>query len=569
MHAMTKRGLLFVETEDYEKADLFFEKALDEDPEDAYAYIGKLLTELKLHEILELGSLIEPFWLNRNFELALRFADEDLKKELSGYINSVNETISQKEQQKIDVKYGIVIKHLETSNSIEDYENVINEFKKLGVDVKDSKEKIAYCETKILEIKYSVAVEEMTKVENLITPTEYDYLRVAEAFAILDNYKDAAEQKSKYNELSAKAHEKRISREAEEERIRLESETKEKIQKKKITIVITIFLAIGTVIACIYGFIIQPSQKYNSAMQLYNESKYTEAAAIFNELENYKNSIDYYKKCEEIISQSILDEAIKLIDDKKYSEAIEEISTVTYEGYTSNVTNTKMVLVKKVLKDEDYKTIISLIENSDEEYGDLVKNNISNKQKSDCVDYIKDNNELSYTSIDSFNSSAKKQIDLMKKISYSESYYSNLNTLYGYIKAIKDADNYKYGFKENLDNIKSLWSFEPTQKLMQSDDCIEYFLIGKWYTDDGDGYTYDEYYLEFYYNGDNVISARYNIPYVDSSDFQYYDIKDMKYIFTHDKDDETKDNYKLTMVSADCMKVYSYKDGKTYTVYRD
>lgn len=98
MHAMTKRGLLFVETEDYEKADLFFEKALDEDPEDAYAYIGKLLTELKLHEILELGSLIEPFWLNRNFELALRFADEDLKKELSGYINSVNETISQKEQ---------------------------------------------------------------------------------------------------------------------------------------------------------------------------------------------------------------------------------------------------------------------------------------------------------------------------------------------------------------------------------------------------------------------------------------------------------------------------------------
>lgn len=221
------------------------------------------------------------------------------------------------------------------------------------------------------------------------------------------------------------------------------------------------------------------------------------------------------------------------------------------------------------MKDEDYKTIISLIENSDEEYGDLVKNNISNKQKSDCVDYIKDNNELSYTSIDSFNSSAKKANWFNEKISYSESYYSNLNTLYGYIKAIKDADNYKYGFKENLDNIKSLWSFEPTQKLMQSDDCIEYFLIGKWYTDDGDGYTYDEYYLEFYYNGDNVISARYNIPYVDSSDFQYYDIKDMKYIFTHDKDDETKDNYKLTMVSADCMKVYSYKDGKTYTVYRD
>lgn len=569
MQAMTKRGLLFVETEDYEKADLFFEKALDEDPEDAYAYIGKLLIDLKLHKISELGSLIDPFWINRNYELAIRFSDEDFKQELYGYVNSVNETINQKEQQKIDVKYGIVIKHLETANSIEDYENVINEFKKLGVDVKNSKEKIAYCETKILEIKYSKAIEEMTKVENLRFPTEYDYLRVAEAFEILDNYKDSTVKKSRYQQLSEKAHEERMVREAEEKRIRLESETKEKIRKKKITIFITIFLAIGTVIACIYGFVIQPSQKYNSAMQLYNESKYTEAAAIFNELENYKNSIDYYKKCEEIISQGILDEAIKLIDDKKYSEAIEKISTVTYEGYTSNVTETKMVLVKKVLKDEDYKTIISLIENSDEEYGNLVKNNISNKQKNIFVDYIRKNNKLSYYSMDAFNNSAKKQIDLMKKISYSESYYTNLNSLYGYIKAIKDADNYKYGFKENLDNIKSLWSFEPTQELMQSDDCIKYFLVGKWYTDDGDGYTYDEHYIEFYYNDKDGISTQYNIPYTDDSDFQYYDIRNMKYVYTRDKDDKTKDNYKLTLLSADSMKVYSYKDGKTYTVYRD
>lgn len=228
-----------------------------------------------------------------------------------------------------------------------------------------------------------------------------------------------------------------------------------------------------------------------------------------------------------------------------------------------------MVLVKKVLKDEDYKTIISLIENSDEEYGNLVKNNISNKQKNIFVDYIRKNNKLSYYSMDAFNNSAKKQIDLMKKISYSESYYTNLNSLYGYIKAIKDADNYKYGFKENLDNIKSLWSFEPTQELMQSDDCIEYFLVGKWYTDDGDGYTYDEHYIEFYYNDKDGISTQYNIPYTDDSDFQYYDIRNMKYVYTRDKDDKTKDNYKLTLLSADSMKVYSYKDGKTYTVYRD
>lgn len=567
--AMTKRGLLFVETEDYEKADLFFEKALDENPEDAYAYIGKLLMEFKLHKISELGSLMVPFWLNRNYELAIRFADDDFKQKLYGYVDSVNENIKQKEQQKIDVKYGIVIKHLEVANSIEDYENVIEELKKIGVDVKDVNDRITFCESNILEIKYSKAIEDMIFVENLDSPTEYDYSRVADVFSILGNYKDSAELKLRFEKLSNKTHEEKILKEAEEERIRLESETKEKIRKKKITIVIMIFLAIGTVIACIYGFIIQPSQKYNSAMHLYNENKYTEAAAIFNELENYKNSIDYYKKCEEIISQGILDEAIKLIDDKKYSEAIEKISTVTYEGYTSNVTEIKTDLVKKVLKDKKYKAIISLIENRDEEYGDLVKNNISGKQKNACVDYIKKNNKLSYSSIGSFNVSAKKQIDLMKKISYSESYYKNLNTLYGYTKAIYDASSYKIGFEENIDNIKSLWSFKPTQKLMQSNECIEDFLVGKWYTDDGDGYTYDEYYLEFYYNDDNGISASYNIPYIDGSDFQYYDIKDMKYIFTRDKDDKTKDNYKLTMVSADCMKVYSYEDGKTYTVYRD
>ena len=43
---LTKRGYLFLEERDFVSADSYFEKALDENPENSKAYIGKVLAAL-------------------------------------------------------------------------------------------------------------------------------------------------------------------------------------------------------------------------------------------------------------------------------------------------------------------------------------------------------------------------------------------------------------------------------------------------------------------------------------------------------------------------------------------
>ena len=87
--SLMRRGELSLEEGNWQRADEFFERVLDINPEHAPAYIGKLLAELKIKNEADLVNHIKQLDNMLNYKRALRFADERYKAKVTGY----NQTI--------------------------------------------------------------------------------------------------------------------------------------------------------------------------------------------------------------------------------------------------------------------------------------------------------------------------------------------------------------------------------------------------------------------------------------------------------------------------------------------
>lgn len=100
VEALLKRVNIFLEDDEWDSAEEYCEKVLDIDPENARAYLGKVLAELKMHTSEELFSSEKPIKDNKNFKKALRFADPELKRELEAYYTR-NVDANEKKQKMI------------------------------------------------------------------------------------------------------------------------------------------------------------------------------------------------------------------------------------------------------------------------------------------------------------------------------------------------------------------------------------------------------------------------------------------------------------------------------------
>ena len=107
-----KRAFIFLEDEDWDSADEYCEKVLDIDPECAEAYVGKLMVELQIKQQDALKDQEEPFDDMSNYQKAVRFADDNLKATLIGYIECINTREEEacrkceEEERKLAEKYS-------------------------------------------------------------------------------------------------------------------------------------------------------------------------------------------------------------------------------------------------------------------------------------------------------------------------------------------------------------------------------------------------------------------------------------------------------------------------------
>lgn len=80
--ALTQRGNMALEDGDFDGAEGYFERALDVNPSDARAYLGKFLAFYSLTSLDDLDDKVCLLDDNKEFRRAEQFADEDLKKSL-------------------------------------------------------------------------------------------------------------------------------------------------------------------------------------------------------------------------------------------------------------------------------------------------------------------------------------------------------------------------------------------------------------------------------------------------------------------------------------------------------
>lgn len=83
--SLKKRAFLFLEQGEFGSASQYFERALDQNPEDSESYWGKLLAKLECHNEEELENVNVPIKEMQNFQMAVRFGTEEQKEKYQRY----------------------------------------------------------------------------------------------------------------------------------------------------------------------------------------------------------------------------------------------------------------------------------------------------------------------------------------------------------------------------------------------------------------------------------------------------------------------------------------------------
>ncbi len=245
--ALLKRTELFLEDGDWATANAYCDSILDAEPENPYAYLYKLMAELKVKKVEELKDLNVPFDDKSNYSKVLRFADEELAAEITGFVKEIKDRIENQRLQKI-------------------YDEA-----KAVMDAADTEEK---------------------------------YLLAARQFSQCSTYKDTA---NLILTCTEKAEESRIREEEErkkEEALRaaqakekaIEAE-KQRKKTKRFLMVFAVVIAIVIAACAVYKIFIEPEKKYESAVDLLNGGDYYTALELLESLGDYKDSGDRVIEC--------------------------------------------------------------------------------------------------------------------------------------------------------------------------------------------------------------------------------------------------------------------------------
>lgn len=322
---LLKRAFMFLEDGDWESADEYCEKVLDIDPENALAYLGKLMAELNVCKQEELRDQEEPFDEYNNYLKAIRFADAALKEELKGYISYIND---RNEQERLENAYYYAKRLMENAKTAEKIKEAARSFEAIS-GYKDSAALARECFTKakamkkdevLAEAKSKMAGDDISNYESAIS-----------ILGTIPGWKDADESivfcKEKIQELKAKREAEKQERKRQAEADRLERERLAKIRAKRNKIIAIVASAVVAVILVIVLVII-PSSKYKDAMALFNAGRYEEATAAF------ENVGSWYKDSVEMKKESIYQNATKMIADRDFASAIELLKTCEeYKDY--------------------------------------------------------------------------------------------------------------------------------------------------------------------------------------------------------------------------------------------
>ena len=345
--ALVERAFLFLEDGDFARADELCEQALNQDPKNSQAYVGKLMIERQICKQEALSEGMEELTENNYFQKALRFAEDGLKKELercNQMIMDRNKDFTYEEAIQMVKENGVqggiqaAIKVLESA--IGKYESLLG--------WRDSESKIEECKSQknalvdqlyqntleLVDKHSSKKIDSKTMVEAMgkaVENLEYlgDYLDSKRILA------DCKSKKSLHEKKLRKARNRKIAQVA--------------CSVAAITFIIVVAVSIPKIFQMI---------KYNTAVACMEDREYEKAIDLFEALDDYKDSAGNADKCsyklakeymedgkyekarklfaklsnyedsEELVQECIFQAALSYMNAGEYEKAIEQFSNV-------------------------------------------------------------------------------------------------------------------------------------------------------------------------------------------------------------------------------------------------
>ena len=352
---LLKRAFMFLEDGDWNSANEYCEKVLDIDPENPSAYLGKLLSELRVRKQESLKDCAEPFDHSNNYQKAVRFADEKLKSALTGYIEHIN---TRNENARLDSIYTRAKNAMSSANTESAYKEAAHLFESIS-EYQDSASLTEECYEKAeVARKDAILSEGKAKMSGEVISNYEAAIKLLES---ISGWKDADEKiytcQKKIEEIKAKAEADRLEKERQAEIARKEAERIAK-RNKKIAIITTPIVCAVIAFIIVLNAVIIPNGKYNEAIALMDVGKYAEAISAFEAMEGYKDSEVKITECYTAILDGKYNDAIALMDAENIVEAYEAL--VALDGYKDSADKANSIYYQyeveklKVAKAGDY-----------------------------------------------------------------------------------------------------------------------------------------------------------------------------------------------------------------------
>lgn len=327
---LLERAFMFLEDGDWDKADIYCESVLDQNPKCAEAYLGKLMAEVKIRKKEDLSKAKEPLDQSDNYRKVMRFADESLRESLS----------KAKELQHNEQLYTEAMACMTAASDEEAYRNAAQKFYSLG-SYKDASAHREQCLQRADRIRADRMQREETKrKEDIYSRAEKcmhkgtieSYNTAIQLYESVPNFRSSAAQISecrrKIEDLEAKETARQVAVE------------KAKKKAKKIAIIAAPIVCVCIVFVIVLTTVIIPNQeyskKYSEAMEMIESGDYEAGYAILEELgEN------------ETIQSNKYDRAIKLIDSGDYQTAYILLQNLSYKDSAEKLQSIKPLLLAK------------------------------------------------------------------------------------------------------------------------------------------------------------------------------------------------------------------------------
>lgn len=217
--ALVRRAFIFLEDGEFARADQYLEQALTQDPENSRAYLGKLMVELgaRTPEALADAPLFEQ---SRLFQRALKFAADEERAVLNGYVEARNrrlERLREERQAELEGRY----KRAQALSASAETQEDLDELMKLLESLEGHKDvrKLVEDAQRGIEAK-KMYDEAVSMLERAQTPADYD--KLAAVLEELGSYRDTpalaarARMERRYAELIRLKEQARTEEELEE-----------------------------------------------------------------------------------------------------------------------------------------------------------------------------------------------------------------------------------------------------------------------------------------------------------------------------------------------------------------